>query len=416
MESSRTESPAPETPTSYRWESPSKRVVVELGFDVVDQLNYDVMKGFGAVPRRGAEVGGLLLGTVEYGEPATIRITDCASVPCQHARGPSFILSDTDLAQFDEIVGRSSLRVVGMYRSNTREFFELTPEDATLMENHIPGGGAVALLIKPFATRIAEAVFLVREDGRVENTSAEPFPFRRKEMGGGASKPPRTAPANPDPVRAAPRVEQRVEPPPHQALPLDPAAMAIDEEAPPMGAPSFGYAEPDLPYRPSSLAELPEEPVDEEQSRFRGGWIWIPLSFIFLLLGVVLGFQIAISFRSGRPMNLQNDPYSMDLAATKFGESLQLKWNLESMAVIQAQRGVLTIHDGPSAKIVELNREDLARGSVLYRNLSSAVRFRLEVFPRERNSVVETIDVQVAGSAAEGTDGSKQEATKARRE
>ena len=31
--------------------------------------------------------------------------------------------------------------------------------------------------------------------------------------------------------------------------------------------------------------------------RLRGGWVWIPLSFVFLLVGTILGFQVALSVR-----------------------------------------------------------------------------------------------------------------------
>ncbi len=50
------------------------------------------------------------------------------------------------------------------------------------------------------------------------------------------------------------------------------------------------------------------------------GWVWLPLSFIFLLLGVVLGFQIAISFRPQAQANA--DPYDMDLSITPAGSSI----------------------------------------------------------------------------------------------
>ena len=421
MESSRTENATPEAPTSYRWESPSRQVVVLLDFDVVDQLNYDVMKGFGAVPRRGAEVGGVLLGSVETGEQTTIRIKDFVAAACQHARGPSFILSESDVVQLDAIVAShdhsasGGTRVVGLYRSNTRDALELAPEDLSLLEMHIPSGGWVALLIKPFATRIAEAALFVKEDGHYGTGAAEPFPFRRKEMGGGASKPPRISRvAAAEPVPAFKRE-------PEAAMPLPPVEMpepvAEREPSMPHRAPSFvpledlpAPAPPPPPYREVEDM-LPEETAP---SRFRSGWIWIPLSFIFLLLGVVLGFQIAISFRGSKPPTQQTDPYSMDLTASKFGESLQLKWNLDSIPVSQAQRGVLTIRDGPSAKIVELNREDLARGSVLYRNLSDTVQFRLEVYPRERNSVIETIEVKVASSASNSNEAGPEGARKAR--
>jgi hypothetical protein len=130
-------------------------------------------------------------------------------------------------------------------------------------------------------------------------------------------------------------------------------------------------------------------------SRFRSGWVWLPLSFIFLLLGVVLGFQIAIGFHSSKPVDPSADPYLLDLSAVKFGDNIHLKWNTDAPALGRAQRGLLSIDDGGNTKLVELSREDLARGSVLYRHTSGSVRFRLEVQPRERNAVSESLDVRL---------------------
>jgi hypothetical protein len=112
---------------------------------------------------------------------------------------------------------------------------------------------------------------------------------------------------------------------------------------------------------------------------------------------VVLGFQIAISFRAAKPADLGADPFTLDLKADRAGESLHLMWSVDSPALLRAQRGVLVINDGDSTKTVELSKTDLARGSVLYRNVTGKVRFRLEVFPHENSSVSETVDLQIAG-------------------
>mgnify|MGYP003380347882 CR=1 FL=1 len=45
------------------------------------------MTGFGAVPRRGAEVGGILLGRWEM-ETDTIWVDDVVLAQCEHRRGP----------------------------------------------------------------------------------------------------------------------------------------------------------------------------------------------------------------------------------------------------------------------------------------------------------------------------------------
>lgn len=57
-------------PGTYTWEAPRKPQIVRLSLDAVDRMQQDVMRGFGAVPRRGAEVGGVLIGSVVQEESA----------------------------------------------------------------------------------------------------------------------------------------------------------------------------------------------------------------------------------------------------------------------------------------------------------------------------------------------------------
>ena len=66
-------------PGYYAWELPGKPVVIHISLDVIDRISIDVMRGFGAVPKRGAEVGGVLLGTIETmedGGQTLVRIED----------------------------------------------------------------------------------------------------------------------------------------------------------------------------------------------------------------------------------------------------------------------------------------------------------------------------------------------------
>src|SRR5579884_3052114 len=85
---------------------PGKNITVHLSLDVVDRLLQDVMRGFGAVPRRGAEVGGILLGSFVKGQPSIVRIDDYELVPIEYKRGPSYLLSLDDENSFGKALER----------------------------------------------------------------------------------------------------------------------------------------------------------------------------------------------------------------------------------------------------------------------------------------------------------------------
>src|SRR5712691_6344850 len=81
-------SPTQDVPGYYVWQISGKPVEVHLHLDVLDRLASEIMRGFGAVPKRAAEVGGLLLGTIQPGSPSIVRIEDYEPVPCHYRRGP----------------------------------------------------------------------------------------------------------------------------------------------------------------------------------------------------------------------------------------------------------------------------------------------------------------------------------------
>jgi len=143
-------------PGYYVWAVPGNPVAVHLRLDVVDRLAAEFLRGLGAVPKRGAEVGGVLLGSIEPGlvkDTSIVRIEDFEPVPCSYVRGPSYLLSEEDRKLFDEICQRRS--PVGYYRSHTREGLLLGPEDLDFLDKDLPLASNVALLVKPLADKPA---------------------------------------------------------------------------------------------------------------------------------------------------------------------------------------------------------------------------------------------------------------------
>src|SRR5437763_403693 len=85
-------------PTSaYLWQVLGKRVSVSLSLDVVDRLGPTIPEGGQPAARRGAEVGGLLLGRVRRNRELTVvEVDNFEPIGCEHAVGPSYLLTATD--------------------------------------------------------------------------------------------------------------------------------------------------------------------------------------------------------------------------------------------------------------------------------------------------------------------------------
>lgn len=91
------------------------------------------VEGVNALPQRGLEVGGLLWGS----EPSGVHVEAAEAVAIEHRFGPSFQLSDADVASFQQAIEagkRSGRQVLGHFRSHTKGPLGVTETDRRLAE------------------------------------------------------------------------------------------------------------------------------------------------------------------------------------------------------------------------------------------------------------------------------------------
>jgi hypothetical protein len=401
-------------PEHYLWTVPGKPISIRLAYDVVDRLHLEVMQGFGSVPKRGAEVGGLLLGRITEGDTRDVVVDDYAPVHCEHRQGPSFLLSEPDLERFaataEQWRPRSGLEryLVGYYRSNTRPEFSLSDDDLALCETFLPDRSSVVLLIKPFATKACQAGFFFWEDGHIRSEAPyELFPFRRQDLGGGMPPKRTDAPAIPAPTgeletetpAGDPGVEsglgrrQRLFPvagrdPASPATPI----RALGRFAVPSPGPSAIEERPAQPAPDRSPAPLPLQTMEPKRPRRA---VPLPLAFVFLMLGLLLGFQAALQLRpASRTVSIE-ESVRLGLRVTGEGESVQVNWNRDAAVVQMARHGVLVIWDGDARKSTDLDATTLHSGNVVYRRITHNVRFRLEVSLPSGSTVSDTADLRL---------------------
>src|SRR5258707_13945607 len=134
----------------YVWEVPGKPISVQLHFDVIDRVSPEILRGLGALKRRGAEVGGILLGRTEDGPNPKVIVEDFVPVPSEYLTGPSYNLSANDLVAFEAALERcrgGKLSVVGFYRSHTRDALYMDDADVELARRYFPEPYNVFLLV-----------------------------------------------------------------------------------------------------------------------------------------------------------------------------------------------------------------------------------------------------------------------------
>lgn len=351
-------------PAFYEWKTPGQSFSIQLSYEVIDRLHAEVMKGFWAVPKRGAEVGGVLLGKVvgtaalTAGE-VTVFIDDYELVTCEHRRGPSFVLSEGDRKRIEKALRRTAgnSQVVGYFRSHTRPGLYLDEDDMAVIRSYFSNPNDVIMLVRPHATRTSSAGFFFWEndDMRRHSTYRE-FPFNKAEL----MKPLIDA-AAPEPVsEAAERVVPAAEPVQAPAVVSPPAQPA---GRPPLSRPRLRTA--------AAVAAI--------------------------LLGVgIVEYQI-LSVPRGGSSRGEN---SAALKVERNGNYLQVSWDRNAAVVARSKEGTLVISDGQVRKEIKLEPAHLRAGAVAYAPTSEDVDFRLELRDGKR-SVTESLRV-VSASPAEG--------------
>ncbi len=208
--------PAPSISPCYTWEVPQKPVLVRLPLLLIDRLEREAVENFRSVSSRGSEIGGVLWGSVEAGDPTAVSVVEYDMVPCEYALGPLYRLSEADLARMDRALaqrGGSGLRPVGFFRSHTRKGLSLDADDLALMESRFKETHQVALVIRPYATKASTAGIFIRENGAIhsENSYLE-FPFRSAQLAStkhlaDTVEPASNTPAAPAPAKPAVRAQ-----------------------------------------------------------------------------------------------------------------------------------------------------------------------------------------------------------------
>ena len=411
-----------EAPEYYVWEVPGKPVRVCLSHQAIDHLLTEAMRGLGLLPRHGAEVGGLLLGTVEAGEIPTTRVEEVIPVPIEYAFGPFYAFSENDKAAFRELLrqwqppsGRP-MHAVGFYRTGTREPMALSQHDLWLFAHYFRDPSDVALLIRPRAMRSSTGGFFIREQGQIHAESSYlEFPMRAAapaaRAGRGTAPEPQPEPEPPPPASDEAPAEAPMDVPLPAFLSAPPPRKKREwrywkraaKEPPAVPAP----AEEEGPAVPPAVEEV--KPARPRQPLWASWWVLIPiLTCVYLVVGI-LGFAMARGLRPspGRPSAPPRDPYALSLLVVEYGENLSLTWDRNSPAIAHAERAVLTIADGDQSKSLDLDQSMLRRQgySVAYHRVTDRVAFRLEVFLKGRRSVSESWEFSGSGAAAAETPG-----------
>jgi hypothetical protein len=395
-------------------------VIVHVALEVIDRLDREIVESFRSLEARGAEIGGLLLGAVQGSRPFEVFIQSYEVIPSEYKRGPLYKLSQGDLERFEAALEQrvgTAMQIVGFFRSHTRKGLGLDTEDVAIFNRFFPMQYQVALLAKPFATKLTAAAVFIREGRSLRSESShQEFHFRTSTIerrsailiGSEKTFP---APAAAEPVAAAP----------HAPAELEPDA-------------STGWVTTVIPIEQDSALPGGAAP----QKRRSLGLIWIAVSATLtgrvravkpiciapsaMLLATLRAVRpicinasakLAAAFSAARPMWIAGasvgalvvlngllffpGPHRTKRPATTTSKNtstlsfrversageLLLTWNRDADVIHEATRAVLAIADGERYQSVNLDQALLRDGGIVYMPSNSDINFQLKVTGRK---------------------------------
>ena len=177
------------------WAIPGAAAAVTYSLPLFHEIDFAVNEGYRKIPHGGIEEGGLLFGKID--EKGT-RVEAFRPIACEHASGPSFLLSDHDLDQLGHQMESAAddpelqgLDVVGWFLAHTRGPLTLTDREADLCDHYFAHPGMLTVLVKPERFQPTRFGFLVRaEDGSLprdgtQNAIILPLPGRNARAASG---------------------------------------------------------------------------------------------------------------------------------------------------------------------------------------------------------------------------------------
>ena len=307
---------------------PGEAFAVECLPTVMEQIHAEVADAFYSAPRGGVETGGVLFGAHEG---SRVVIFAARPLRCEHASGPSFVLSASDIARLSDMLqthnrdsGLAGMGVVGWYHSHTRSEIDLTEADLEIHNRFFPEPWQVALVLRPATMRPTRVCFFFREaSGGTRSTTF----FREATQ------------------------------------PAVPAAVKL---------PGFLSAPAPAPQRP------------------RRRWpLWSLVGVVLCLLAVAAAYVTRDYWmRQSSELSSQS---ALRLQVTDRQGQLEVRWNAALPFVRDAQGGTLEFLDGSTRRFVILDPRFLRAGSVSYARQSDTVRIQMTVEKADGSKMEELV-------------------------
>jgi TonB family protein len=355
--------------TLCQWTEGPRKFAIHLAPGVIGPLGAESKMAFKRVPRRGLEIGGILLGRKETeGEITTFSIEGFQPIESEHRTGPSYLLSESDYVLLQAALAKNSAACIGLYRSHTRsDRPRLQEADTELFERCFEAGDALYLVLGPVAG-VADLFVRTNSDLRCVHEFALASTRESILALGQVVRP---NPENPD----------------------SPAREGVETSRPgrsrrrdlPLSGSGVGDFGTRLDQPQPSLLRGPKAKAVLHSSIRQGKWRLTAAVVFLALAATAAALSYFHSLSAVRSAGLREPEY-LHLTVEQAGTALRIVWDRNSPAIRSATRGVLHIDDGTYHGDQSLAPSQLNSGRFLYEPKSTEERFRLDLYSVEPNA------------------------------
>jgi hypothetical protein len=148
------------------WSRPGLPFKINYALPVFQEIDFLVNEGYRRIPYGGIEYGGVLFGKKT---DDAIQVEAFRAIECEHAFGPSFVLSPADIERlkpqlYNARTDRelSGLRPLGLFVSHSRRDLTVSEHEEILLNLLFPEDWQILLLIKPEKFKPTKFAFAVR--------------------------------------------------------------------------------------------------------------------------------------------------------------------------------------------------------------------------------------------------------------
>lgn len=328
---------------------------------VVRDLRRLAIEGFLALPRRGIEVGGILLGEANS---KGMRIEAFEEIPCEHRYGPSYALSDNDRAQMVELLESRQANqppVAGFFRSFASREPVIEEADETFVRVHFPKGYLAFLMLQPTSAEDCVASLRLFRDGQLLPETEEAATDFGTPWAPPEEPPvPEALVASPSPVMDIPEAISEAK----NQYELPPSFRSREKE--------FAPAWEGMPQAARQM-----EPAWRAEAPIQRSRAWIPAVILVAIACTAGGYALGLRGRAPRWTDLH-------LNARNNGGHLELSWDGSAPPAVEASRGLLALGEGTTHRDIELSAAEVRKGSFTLPTAGSEVALRLVLFAKGR--------------------------------